>query len=196
LLVKHPMRHLASFVALRTRADQVEIKTWKKIRRFLAGQSAEDDIIDTYLKNMAWYYESEVKALPSLPGATTLKYEDVILDMRTALSSVLAKCNLEFEEAMAQPFSYSHHQIGGNTGPVYLRSGAWTGDNSLSHEARLRHYENLKASKGGNEKTGLLFLDNKFAKILTERQIDRLIRSKLYRSLCDRLDYEYDPRAK
>tara|TARA_A100000171_G_C2130349_1_gene146251 strand:+ start:1143 stop:2066 length:924 start_codon:yes stop_codon:yes gene_type:complete len=193
LLVKHPLRHLASFVSLRTKQDYSVYSKWKKFKMKVKRQSPEEEIVDTYINYMNWYYRSGVEDVIDSSGFMTLKYEDVVLDTEKAISPILSACGLTFETEMLLPFANDHHQIGGNTGPVYLKSGKWVGNSDLSHKNRLEHYEAVKIN---NEKKrdSLLFLDNKYEKVLTHKQIDKIVKDKRYRWLCDRLNYVYDPR--
>lgn len=195
LLVKHPLRHLASFVSLRTKDDYAQYTRWKKFKMRIRGQSLEDDIIETYLNYMDWYYQNGVPAELGGKSISIIRYEDVVLKTEETLSPVLQECGLEFEEEMLLPFSHDHHQIGGNTGPVYLKSGKWTGDMKLSHKDRLVHYEYIKRNNEKKKQDSMIFIDNKYENILNLKQINKLLRNKKYKSLCDRFNYEYDPRG-
>jgi tetratricopeptide (TPR) repeat protein len=97
MLVKHPLRHVASFV--------------EKARR-REGQSEHGDI-DRVLNDLHHLYAAARRERVDL----TLRYEDLVSDPRGAITPLLGRVDLEYDAAMDNWRAAPHHHIGGNAGP-------------------------------------------------------------------------------
>jgi tetratricopeptide (TPR) repeat protein len=97
LMVKHPIRQVASFVEKARRIDR---------------QNGMTDI-DKVLDQLAKLYDQVRRD----PTDFVLRYEDLVADRRQALSPILASLGLAWDGAMDDWRTAPHHDIGGNAGP-------------------------------------------------------------------------------
>jgi tetratricopeptide (TPR) repeat protein len=97
LLVKHPLRHVASFVEKARRLD------------YMKSMTSIDRILDQLTKR---YIEARTERVDIL-----LRYEDLVSGPRAATTELLAKFDLDYDPAMENWRTAEHHYIGGNAGP-------------------------------------------------------------------------------
>ena len=97
LLVKHPLRHVASFVEKARRKDS------------MSSMADIDHVLQQLANLYAWAQQEPVDVL--------MRYEDLVADPRAVLTPVLARFGLDYDPAMENWRAITHHQIGGNAGP-------------------------------------------------------------------------------
>ncbi len=97
LMVKHPLRHVASFVE-------------KERRRDPSSPLAD---IDEVLRQLAIFY----KDAHAEPIDRLLRYEDLAADPRGVATELLGRFGLAYDTAMDDWRAHPHHHIGGNAGP-------------------------------------------------------------------------------
>jgi len=97
LMVKHPLRHVASYV--------------EKARRTRRPGGHAD--IDTILDDLTKLYALARRE----PVDFVLRYEDLVADPRSVLTPILARFGLDYDPAIDDWRSAPHHDVGGNAGP-------------------------------------------------------------------------------
>jgi hypothetical protein len=100
LLVKHPVRHVSSFL--------------EKARRF-ENMAAQNDI-DVVMKTLLDGYDS---AMTKLRIDHIVRYEDFAVEPQVVLTPILASLGLAYSPEMDRWFDKPHHHIGGNAGPRF-----------------------------------------------------------------------------
>jgi hypothetical protein len=97
LLIKHPLRHVASFIEKARRFDHMQ--------QFVT--------LEGVLEHLAKVYDWAAQE----PIDCELRYEDLVAGPQAALSPILARFGLAWDAAMDDWRSAVHHHIGGNAGP-------------------------------------------------------------------------------
>ncbi len=97
LLVKHPLRHVASFVEKARRIDR------------LSPMADIDHVIDQLAK---LYAQARLEPLDMV-----MRYEDLVGGPRAAVGELLGRFDLAWEPAAENWRAVPHHSIGGNAGP-------------------------------------------------------------------------------
>jgi hypothetical protein len=182
LMVKHPIRYLASCVA-----NIAPHKPKRAQRGFLAGRSAargRQDFLEELIEELDAYYEQFFWNFGQTVGGTTFHLvhdERLVEDCRTALAPLLRALGLSFLPQMGDFFGLQYHQIGGNAGPLFQLGQGWP-KGADPAEARRKFYEQSAA----------LRIDDKYRQLLPESELKWLLAHPVVCSLCERLGYE-DP---
>jgi hypothetical protein len=155
LLVKHPLRHAASYVEKARRVDRL-------------GKFAS---IDTVLEHQYNFY----REARTQPFDIVLRYEDLVTNLRAALTPVLRLLDLDYDPAIDAWQSGSHHYIGGNSGPA----------SQLTQRVNVSStFLRQKYSRSG------IFLDNSFSTLFTPAEIEEVLAHPRALAMCDEFGYE------
>ena len=100
LLVKHPIRHVSSFL--------------EKARRF-DNMAALNDI-EAVLKTLLDGYDA---AMSKLSIDTVVRYEDLAVRPREVLAGIVSPLGVAYTPEMERWVEKVHHHIGGNAGPRF-----------------------------------------------------------------------------
>ena len=180
LMVKHPIRYIASCVA--------NMATHKPRRRSggifatLTASRAREAFLDELAEDLYLFYEQFFWCFgKSLGGATfhLMHYERLIGDPPGALTPLLRSLGLSYVPEMGDFFRNEYHQIGGNAGPIYQLGHSWPKGADVA-PVRKSFYEQGAA----------LRIDNKYRELLSEREVARLLAHPVVRKLCERLGYD------
>jgi len=170
LMVKHPVRHVASFIE----------KTYGAEKWLLPDNSLDPVGVDSALFRLRSFYEECL-----LPGETgrkikynyvgaqnparidfVVRYEDFVASPAVALRPILARLGLEYHPRMASWVEAEHHHIGGNSGPLVQIND---GKNSQNNEGPIIPTHEKKYRQQG------IFLDNAYSDILDLDTIEKIL---------------------
>lgn len=146
LLVKHPYRHLASWL--------INSKVPKNDKR---------DAIDNGIKTFDGFYRHVLNYLKQGPFHV-VHYEDLILNNLHTINGILSLVDKSHNSSTLDCFNTQHHQIGGNAGPIYLATKQWPDAREKESDIRLRQYE----SNHG------VFIDNKYLDYFTSEELKQI----------------------
>jgi hypothetical protein len=183
LMVKHPIRYLASCVANITPHRPRNVRGGILGRLTPAGQ--REAFLEEIVEDLDGFYEGFWGNFGKTVGGAAfhlMHYERMVADPRAALAPVLRSLGLSYAAEMTEFSRASYHQIGGNAGPLYQLGQGWP-KGAVVGEARRSFYE------GG---AGLR-IDDKYQQLLNPRELARFLAHRTVRKLCDGLGYD-DPR--
>lgn len=182
LMVKHPVRYLASCVANMTplkpnRSRRVPFVGWSTARERQGFLDEQIEVLDTFYEQLFWNFGRTVG------GATfhLVHYERMVEDAQAALGPLLGSLGLFFAPAMSNFFGLEYHQIGGNAGPLYQLGQGWPKGTNPT-ETRRKFYE----------RNAGLCIDDKYRTLLSEPELKWLLTHPVVRRLGERLGYD-DP---
>ena len=162
LLVKHPIRHIASILINNGFAKDSLTPDHAKTR----GADAErESVFNTIIENrIIPEYNSMFSFLRDRFNghAVLVQYEQLIQDTPNALSPLLSALDVNYTDSCRNCYRHIHHQIGGNSGTIYQQ----TEDPSHIESLGPIYSEWYKRVRG-------LSLDNKYKSIFTQAEIDR-----------------------
>lgn len=157
MLVKHPLRLVSSFI--------------EKARRFEYMNKYDD--IEFVLKHL---YNTNSSCAKS--GVDyVIKYEDIVSDLRGALTPILSVFDLEYDRSIENWRSLRHHHVGGNSGP------------RTQIAPRIRPTGGFSMRKYNRPD---IFMDDSFAEVLTQQEISQIVEHPTTRMLCERFGYDLD----
>jgi hypothetical protein len=183
LMVKHPVRYLASCLANMTphRPRRRTVGLFDKLSSGRQRQAFLDELVedlDAFYGQFFWSFGKSV-------GNATfhlMHYERMVADPRAALAPLLRSLALTFAPEMGDFFHATYHQIGGNAGPLYQLGQGWP-KGTRPNDVRQRFYE-----RGAG-----LRIDDKYRQLLSDSELTQLLLHPTVRKLCDQLGYD-DPR--
>jgi hypothetical protein len=179
-LVKHPMRHVASFVNNRFVVEQ------KLIGKIDAGMltRAEIDARLQYamkaLKTMEGRYRAFEKLFAAHPAVCVrlVRYEDAVADEGRGIASVLRLVGIDTPVDPSSFWSHKAHFLGGNRG---VREQMHS--DGLVNVAKFTRYRNEYYS------AKQIAVDDKYLHTFTPDERKAIEASPVYRRLCDSLGY-------
>lgn len=183
LMVKHPIRYLASCLANIT-PHQPRRSQGGFLSKLSPGRQRQA-FLDELVADLDGFYDQFFGGFVKEVGGTTfhlLHYERMVHDPRAALAPLLRSLALAYAPQMDDFFRRTYHQIGGNAGPLFQLGQGWPKGIEPA-DVRKKFYE------GG---AGLR-IDDKYRQIMPEPELARLLSHPTVRKLCDRLGYD-DPR--
>lgn len=183
LMVKHPIRYLASSLA--NMAPHQPRRSAGGLLGKLSPARMRQAFLDELVEDLHNFYHQFFWNFGKVVGSATfhlMHYERMVENPRAALGPLLRSLGLAYAPQMDDFFRATYHQIGGNAGPLYQLGQGWPKGTEPS-DIRKRFYE------GG---AGLR-IDDKYRQIMSEDELARLLSHPTVRKLCDRLGYD-DPR--
>lgn len=183
LMVKHPIRYLASCII--NIAGARPHTPYKNLLGRIRGAYNRKALLDQWLAELADFYENFFLNLPRDIGDAAfqvLHYERLVADPRCALSPLLKSFGLDYEPQLDDFYGADFHQIGGNNGAIYQTKRNWNGGDKDLPEFRRKFYEGNRALK----------IDNKYQNTLSSAEIEWLKSNSTLERLCERLGYN-DP---
>lgn len=180
LMVKHPIRYLASCVVNITGARPRDPR--KNLVGRISGAYNRKALLGQWASDLASYYDNLLVNLPrDIGGATfhVLQYERLVHSPRHALSPLLGSLGLSYEPQLDDFYNARFHQIGGNSGTMYQTTQNWHGIDEGMPEFRQKFYEENRALK----------IDNKYQNAFSVSEIELLKSNPIVRRLCARLGY-------
>lgn len=182
LMVKHPIRYLASCLA---NATSHRPRRGGGLLGKLSPARMRQSFVDELIEDLHDFYHRFFWNFGKAVGSATfhlMHYERMVADPRATLAPLLDSLGLDYAPQMDDFFRATYHQIGGNAGPLYQLGQGWPKGTEPA-DVRKRFYE------GG---AGLR-IDDKYRQIMPEDEVARLRSHPTVRALCDRLGYD-DPR--
>jgi hypothetical protein len=187
LLVKHPLRHISSFVANQFfRDESLPHRDAPETRQRLLSFANEQlrKTLQAYtriLDNPTFQPHGPVRILA---------YESFVADPDSALKPTLNAAGLEFEPRMLEYLKQEHHPVGGNTGAhLQLRLQG-------KFEKQARHWiehsnpdRSWRRYYAGTAAAGLN-IDDKFRETLREEEVSAILAQVDYQRLCAMLGYQ------
>jgi hypothetical protein len=183
LMVKHPIRYLASCLA-NTTPHQPRRNPGGFLSKLVPGRPRQA-LLDELVADLDRFYEHFFSCFGKEVGGATfhlLHYERMVQEPRSALAPLLRSMALAYAPQMDDFFRGAYHQIGGNAGPLYQLGQGWPKGTEPA-DIRKKFYEGGKG----------LRIDDKYRQIMPEPELARLLSHPTVRKLCDRLGYD-DPR--
>jgi Sulfotransferase family len=183
LLVKHPIRYLASCVV-----NMGDCRPRDLRRRWLGRMTpggTRGALIDQLAQDLTAYYRNFFASYTQMIGGCTfhlLHYERLVADPPRALAPLLKSVGLSYDAGMDDFYSADHHQIGGNNGAVYQINRSWQGAEAEIPAFRRAFYEDYRG----------LRIDEKYRQVFSARELSRLRASPAITELADQLGYD-DP---
>jgi hypothetical protein len=180
LMVKHPIRYLASCTANMTGDHSHSRLTGFFKKR--ARQQEREEFLTEQIDVLAAFYDGFFAAFGKKIGRATfhlVHYERLVAAPRTILVPLLRSLSLDHSPGMDDFFRAEFHQIGGNAGPLYQAGHGWP----VGHEP-ARH------RKAFYEAGAALRIDDKYRQCFTDEELARLKGNGVLRRLCDNLGYD------
>lgn len=183
LMVKHPIRYLASCLANMT-PHQPRRSQGGFLSKLVPGRQRQA-FLDELVADLDGFYHQFFGCFGKEVGGATfhlVHYERMVQDPRAALAPLLRSLALAYVPQMDDFFRGTYHQIGGNAGPLFQLGQGWPKGTEPA-DVRKKFYE------GG---AGLR-IDDKYRQLMPELELARLLSHPTVRTLCDGLGYD-DPR--
>jgi hypothetical protein len=188
LLTKHPIRHVASFIAndylkQRNRFTLPEIMNLQQLEQERSVEVARE--YTAKILAFARQMEDRIPLFEARGTVLRMQYEEIIATLQGTLDPLLHLVGLEYVDAMSDFSRHEHHPIGGNMGPHLQttgRQGAKLAYGRMS-ESRERFYTQSQS----------LVIDNKYREILSVRLLDALCASAEIVEACHLLGYKVSP---
>lgn len=180
LVVKHPIRYLASCVG---NIQAKRPRGW--LGTLLARVNpawAREAFLAEHAKDLIDYYRAFFDGYGRAIGGSAfhlLHYERLVDDPRKALTPLLASLGLAYDEQMNNFWTVEHHQIGGNNGTLFQLHRSWQGAESDIPDYRRAFYENQRG----------LHIDDKYLQTFSDRELSRLRANPAISNLAERLGY-------
>jgi hypothetical protein len=170
LLVKHPIRHVSSFLERKAIEGKVSESwsTWDRVlERMRDNYEAfvlpnESSVTPKYNRNS---YRASVDLL--------LRYEDVVASPVEALQPILGLLNLDYHPRMNHWPQVEHHHIGGNVGPMAQIA---------NHQSALDTGRRKYLQRG-------IFMDNSYSEILDPDIVQQILQHPDALWMCERFGY-------
>jgi hypothetical protein len=170
ILVKHPVRHIASFIVNLKKEQRKRLRSRRDIK-------LQIDTIYEYYENLFLNLGQTFSQGPFC----IMQYEKMVFDPALALTPLLDILNLEYNPLMNDCYEQSHHVIGGNSAALYQFKNKWQGETlDMISTMRQRYY----AKKRG------IFLDNKYLEALTPDEVKWIQKRKKVHKLFEMLGYD------
>ena len=179
VLVKHPIRHIASFLLHMThkqfRNPEYERKVLSEAKNRLHLSKV---IMD---QRMIPYYQALMPQIPRIfgePRPLVIHYEDIVQDTLNTLNRIGEKAGIEFSEADLNFTEKPHHHIAGNAGAIYYL----TKDKDVLNEGtglQTKFYDSVHGLK----------MDDKYIELFSKAEIESIANTPSYRELCLNLGY-------
>ena len=179
ILVKHPMRHLASFILHMVNKASSDPEQVNKIlessqtRLSLSRQILNQRMIVWYRGVMPF-----IRKTFNINNLLMIQYEKLVQKTMAALQPIMDLTGLAADGNMVNFTSAEHHHIAGNGGAIYYRNKnrkSLDDFNGIS----LDYYESLQG----------IGMDNKYANLFTPQEMDLIKKDTSYLQLCEFLGY-------
>lgn len=181
LLIKHPIRHLASYVNNKFIVNEGLVEAADRGALDPDHRRAMVRYVGKRAASMAEAYRRTEEGLAAVAGDgghRVLRYEDFVVDPEETLEPLLAEVGLEFEPSMVDYTALPHHPIGGNRGPHY----------QIRKDLSVQRFTSYR--RGYYEENPGLAMDNKYLDTFDGDQIDAILELDAYRGLCSTLGYD------
>lgn len=183
LLIKHPIRHLTSYVNNKFIVDEGLLQT---VDEGTLTPDQRQDMVE-YVRRRATRMlvaydrtETILGSLAERSGFRLLRYEGFVERPRESLELLLAPAGLEYFPSMLDFASLEHHPIGGNRGAHY----------QIRKDLPVTRFTSYR--KHYYEKNSGIAMDNKYLDTFDDFQLDAIVGLDEYRKLCDRIGYAPD----
>ena len=183
MLVKHPMRHLASFVMhMVNKASSDPVKVNEIFENPQAKLALTKQVLSQRI--IAWYrgVMPFIERTFNNNKLLVLKYESLVERTMATLKPILDLTGLEAEKDMENFTSAEHHHIAGNGGAIYFRTKNIKSLDDCTGIS-LEYYESLKG----------ITMDNKYLNLFpvfgAHEEMDLIKKDDSYRQLCEFLGY-------
>lgn len=198
-LVKHPMRHVASFIdnqfyarqglhaAINAAGGNVEAARLDIDEISAYAEQIAGSILDTYERARAVFAPN-----PSAP--ILLRYEDFVRDQRRALTPVLEAVGLGYHDAMDDYARAQHHGLGGNAGAYFVvRKEAAPAQQARFWRRKIETDAMSKARHDYYDDVAGVTLDDKYRRTVPAAARKRLAATSAYQALAELGGYGLDP---
>lgn len=200
LMVKHPIRLLASFLINQTlRGRDGDPLKEEYCRLWIDGSGDQEQkpasaemealrrrLLEKYLQIIISFYSNTMREMNEAfadSSAHVVRYEDLVRSAEQALDLLLKALGLKFHPQMQDCYSVVHHDIGGNSGTSYQYHRKDEQTFAQYHPARRDFYKNMKGIR----------MDNKYRNVLRREDYDWLLRSPQLLELCRFFGYSAMP---
>ena len=181
VIIKHPLRHLSSFMVNTMRQKlgnenirDLYVRHWLdpdealmtspqySINKASLRRKMIDWYLDFLVRQNVEMFEHVDAVFPGNPY-TLLRYENLAHDRAGELAPLLSRLGLHFHPGMDDCYAAEHHDIGGNAGASYQihRNDAYF---EGSHDIRNEFYRNVRG----------ITVDNKYLKFFTPEEVEML----------------------
>jgi hypothetical protein len=170
LVIKHPVRHLASLLVNANRPIPTDMAAWRNLVRLqLTGRLIPET-------------NGLLEAVPALFGVPiplVLRYEGFVRDPRHELAPLLQTLGLEYDPRVEACYGDVHHHIGGNSGASYQYHRK---DEAIEEVGNIRKdfYKSLRGIQ----------MDDKYRRLFDAAQLEWLATDPIVAGASRALGYE------
>lgn len=173
LLVKHPIRHLASLY---------HNATTSKTNPEFSNLNNAPNILLNYYSSILSELDEFSSTYPGTAPPLVIRYEDIVRNLEETITPILKYLELSFLPELHNFYTIPHHQLGGNVGTLYPAEKRWVFGKEPD-KLRKKQYQSVKG----------LQIDNKYEKIFSEEDIVKLASHPAMLELNALLGFEATP---
>lgn len=178
VMVKHPVRHLASLLLNHLAVHASEEEAATMLKNPVARRQAMATLLT---RRLIPEYNAILSALPGIFGARpfhVVRYEGLVREPARELTPLLHDLGLAYDVQIPSCYAFPHHYIGGNSGAGYQYH---------------KRDEDIKSPGGIKEAfykhtTGIA-MDDKYKAVFRDEEVAMLQRDPIVQDVCSKLGY-------
>ncbi len=170
-LWKHPVRLLSSHIMHRW-------NRWERLKNYDRNDSIRYLINDLYNKFIS--INKFMQKIENNYKSVSLKYENIVEDMKSSIQRILNEINLEYESELENYETKDQYILGGNSGPKSQIAKALNGiEIKFENTIQGNFYKNINGIE----------MDNNYKKVFSKNEIRSIYQNDKVKILLDRLGY-------